>query len=237
MYFIKKDTLYNIYENLNYYEIDKKLGLVRKTFVVSWFKDENIRSYKKVVFDPSRTCGNDVYNLFTGFHVETLQPVPDEDVDDLIEPILRHYREVLYGEHWEYHVDLDKNIIQNPTEKSGVIEVLKGPQGIGKTIVTEELLRKHVIGIKFASQCGGISPLFDRFATETAHKVLCLCDEINIKECVGTIGEKMKNLSTATTIQVETKGVNKITVENCINIRATSNNDNPFFIPPDDRRQ
>jgi len=236
VYFIKKETLYNTYENLPFWSRDKKEGLMKKPFVATWFKDENIRSYKKVAFDPSRTCGNDVYNLFTGFRAETLPPVPDEDVDEIIEPIIRHYKEVLYGEHWEYHVDLDRNIIQNPTEKAGVIEVLKGLQGIGKTIVTDELLRKRVIGKEFASQCGGISPLFDRFATETAKKLLCLCDEVNIKECIGTVGEKMKNLCTASTIQVETKGVNKITLDNHINLRLTSNNENPISIPHDDRR-
>ena len=235
-YFIKKDTLLNTYENLFFYKKCEKKGVVKVPFVSTWLKDENNRSVKKIVFDPSKKCGNDVYNLFTGFRAEKLQPVPDEDVDYLIEPIIKHYKEVLYGEHWEYHVDLDRNIIQNPTEKCGIIEVLRGNQGIGKTIHTEELLRKRVIGTEFASQCGGITPLFDRFATETAKKLLCLCDEVNIKECVGTIGEKMKNLATASTIQVETKGVNKITLSNYIRLRLTSNNENPINIPHDDRR-
>ena len=47
---------------------------------------------------------------------------------------------------------------------------------------------------------GEISPLFDRFATETAKKL-----------------------------------VNKITVDHHINLRLTSNNDNPISIPHDDR--
>ena len=236
IYYIKRETLLNTYENLFCYTHNHKNEVVKTPFVSQWLKDENNKKVKKIVFDPSKKCEDEVYNLFTGFRAETLEPVPDDEVDKLIEPILFHFREVLFGEHWEYYVDLDRNIIQNPDTKSGVIVVIKGQQGTGKSITIDELLRKRVIGKKFASQCAGITPLFDRFATETSHKLLALCDEINIKECVGSVGEKMKNLATASTIQVETKGVNKITLDNHINLRLTSNHENPITIPHDDRR-
>jgi len=51
VYFIKKETLYNTYENLPFWSCNKKEGLMKKPFVTTWFKDENIRSYKKVAFD------------------------------------------------------------------------------------------------------------------------------------------------------------------------------------------
>jgi hypothetical protein len=234
---LKQETLKNIYAN--YYCYIKKGENVQKTqFVSLWLFDENMKTYDKIVFDPSRKCPDTDYNLFTGFRAEKLEPIPDDEVDILIKPILRHYQEVLYGKDWEYCVDLDKQIIQKPEDKSGIIVLLKGPQGIGKTIIIEEVLRARIIGDEWTSQCGGISPLFERFETNTPKKLLCLCDEVSISEIMNnkTLNEKIKNLTTGRTIDWEIKGVTKINLINYINIRFTSNNETPVYIPPDDRR-
>ena len=237
LYMLKQDVLCKIFAN--YYCYIQKDNKVQKTqFITLWLHDENMRTYDDIVFDPSRTCSDTHYNLFTGFRAERLPPIPDDEVDILIQPILRHYEEVLYGKDWEYGVDLDKQIIQNPENKSGIIVVLKGPQGIGKTIIIEEVLRARIIGEEWASQCGGIAPLFERFETNTPKKLLCLCDEVSISEMMNnkTLNEKVKNLATGRTIDWEIKGITKINLINFINLRFTSNNETPVCIPPDDRR-
>ena len=236
-YFIKKETLNIIYSNL-FCHVKTEEKIEKKWFITNWLIDEEIKCVRKITFDPSRKCGNDVYNSFKGFRAESLDPVNDDEVDELIAPILRHYQEVLYGEHWEYAVELDRQIIKNPTEKSGIIVVLKGPQGIGKDITMDILLRHGIIGTEYASQCGGVTPLFERFETLTPNKLLCICDEVSVAEVYKdkTLNEKIKNLVTKETNDLEIKNVTKITIPNYINIRCTTNNENAGNIPPDDRR-
>lgn len=237
-YFIKKETLNVIYSNLFCY-IKKPSGEVeQKWFINSWLADVNHKCLRKVTFDPSRKCEKDVYNKFKGFRAESLPPIDDDRVDELVEPILKHYKEVLYGDDWEYVVELDRQIIQDPTNKSGVILVIKGEQGIGKDIVNDEFLRQRIIGSEYASQCGGISPLFERFETYTPNKLLAICDEVSVSEVYKDriLNEKIKNLTTRSTTDWEIKGVTKLTIPNYINLRWTSNNENAVNIPTDDRR-
>lgn len=238
-YFIKKETLNITYSNLFCFTKDNETEKIeKKWFISNWLIDETMKSVRKITFDPSRNCGDDVYNKFKGFRAESLPPIPDDQVDVLIEPILRHYKEVLYGEHWEYVVELDRQIIKNPCEKSGIILVLKGEQGIGKDITMDLFLRQKIIGPEYASQCGGIAPLFQRFETKTPNKLLAICDEVSVAEVYKdkTLGEKVKNLVTGITIDWEIKNVTQISIPNHINLRWTSNNDNAVNIPPDDRR-
>jgi len=236
---LSRDKLAIIYSNLWCYIKNPKTGEIEKDlFFKNWLLDENMRTVRGITFDPSRSCPNDLYNKFTGFRAETLPPVDDEDVDDLIRPILNHYKDVLYGDDWEYGVELDRQLVKNPAEKTGVILVIKGPQGAVKSAPTDILMREKIIGTEYASQCGGITPLFQRFETLTPNKILCLCDEVSILEVFKdkTMNEKLKNLATSLTTDWENKGINAITIPNHINIRITSNNDNPISIPPDDRR-
>lgn len=236
-YFIKKDTLYTVYSNLFCY-IKTDDCIEKKSFIPLWLTDENMQSVRKVTFDPSRKCGNDIYNKFKGFRAESLPPIDDDIVDELIAPILKHYKDVLYGDDWEYVVELDRQIIQNPTEKSGIILVIKGEQGIGKDIVNDAFLRQRIIGCKYASQCGGISPLFERFETMTPNNLLAICDEVSVAEVYKdrVLNEKIKNLTTRDTTDWEIKGITKMTIPNYINLRWTSNNENPINVPTDDRR-
>tara|TARA_R110000772_G_scaffold238735_3_gene350736 strand:+ start:844 stop:3189 length:2346 start_codon:yes stop_codon:yes gene_type:complete len=237
-YFIKKEVLGIVYSNLHCYVKNEEDNVEKKLFISKWYSDENMNCVRKITFDPSRICGDDVYNKFKGFKAESLPSVPDDEVDELIVPILKHYKEVLYGEHWEYVIELDRQLIKNPTEKSGVILVLKGEQGIGKDITMDLFLRQKIIGIEYASQCGGISPLFERFETLTPNKLLCICDEVSIAEIYKdkTINEKVKNLTTRETMDWEIKNVTKITIPSYFNLRWTSNNEHSVCIPPDDRR-
>lgn len=237
-YYIKKESLKITYSNLYYYFKGKNDSFGKDLFIDKWLRDEDMKQVRKITFDPSKKCGDDVYNKFKGFRAEFLPPVPDKDVDDLIEPILKHYREVLYGEHWEYVVELDRQIIKNPTEKSGIIVVLKGEQGIGKDCIMDLFLRCKIIGTEYASQCGGITPLFERFETYTPNKLLTICDEVNVQEFMKdkVLNEKVKNLTARETTDWEVKGVTKISIPNYTNLRWSSNNEYPVNISADDRR-
>lgn len=236
-YFINKKQLGIVYSNLHCY-VKNEGKIEKKLFINNWHIDENMKTVRKITFDPSRTCGNDVYNKFQGFRAESLPPIDDEEVDQLIEPILKHYKEVLYGDSWEYVVELDRQIITDPTNKSGIILVTKGEQGIGKGIVNDDFLRQRIIGSEYASQCGGISPLFERFETYTPNKLLALSDEVSVTEVYKDkiLNEKIKNLTTRSTTDWEIKNVTKLTIPNYINLRWTSNNEHAVNIPTDDRR-
>jgi len=69
-------------------------------------------------------CPESVYNLYKGFHAETLPEVPAEEVAELVAPILRHLDLLTSGDS-HYFQAWQANIIQTPSEKSETAVVLR----------------------------------------------------------------------------------------------------------------
>lgn len=127
-------------------------GLIQKDFMKLWFKDENKKTYKKIVMDP---LSNDpkYFNLWRGYLCDQLK---DEGLDpvDASAPVIEHIFQVITSENQGYAdwvLDWMANIVQRPWKKTNVAIVLFGKQGCGKNIIFD-WFREKVLGLEHTFQ-------------------------------------------------------------------------------------
>ena len=208
---------------------------VAKGFIHKWLQDPSKREVSEIVVDP-RCTRRGVYNLWEGYLAEALPHVPDGEVEGLVEPIIRHIREVMANDnkdHTNYVIDWIANIIQKPWEKTNVAIMLYGKEGCGKGIIID-WLRNSVLGSHCTYQTSDPdNDIFGRFAAGLINKVLVQIDEV---KALHAHADKLKNIITCDTIRSEKKGADSITVNNFANLIFTSNNDNALAVATDARR-
>jgi hypothetical protein len=124
----------------------------RKPFLPRWLLDESRRQFTYVVNEPTRDPYPDnVYNLWSPPCASRLPLIADADIiPTLIEPILRHVREVLAdGDEAlaEFVLDFMCNTIQRPYQPAGVGLLVGGCEGCGKGVLFE-FLRSRVLGYR-----------------------------------------------------------------------------------------
>ena len=136
-----KQDFFDLYANDRYPVGDDQVSVAKV-----WFASEGRRTYKKGIgFDPSHIGtrpGAEVLNLFWGFAYEPLPADPSIDpyagegwsilrahmLDNMASGDLKGFKYVL---HWY------ADIRQNPADKKGTALVFRGPQGAGKSIISE----------------------------------------------------------------------------------------------------
>ena len=107
-----------------------------------------------------------------------LPPVQEDAVDGLMEPIVRHVREVLArgdASDAEFILDFVCRIIQRPLTPVRVALVLHGPSGCGKGILFE-FLRARVLGVY--NTIGTASPTHD-ILSGRQHPVSCVLAQVD----------------------------------------------------------
>ena len=221
------------------YEYDKKSKThknIKTEFINKWLKDENIKTYDKLIFTPQHLTEkyNEYYNLFNGFKAELLPIYKDYEA---IKPILNHIKEVLCNNNDDYYnwlIQYYANIIQKPLNKTETIIIYKGNQGCGKNIIID-FIAKKIIGDDYSILTANPERhILGTFNSCLLNKVFAVCNEVGheMRSCM----DKLKDLSTAPDITIEKKGKEPIKNPNYININMTTNNNNPLDIANDDRR-
>lgn len=198
----------NPYGKRDYYSLAKFRDEVcvdeNKEFVKQWLGDKNARVYEMEVFSPppSETT-DDMYNTYTGLRAETLEPVSDEDVDELVKRILYHMR-VLTGlkdelhDHYEWLLKLLAWRVINPGILPKVAIGFRSEQGTGKDSFFM-FLGEKILGQQYTSQQAEVGDAFsDAFTTSRKDKLLMI-----FSECVrsNTMKQeaKLKDLVTSET--------------------------------------
>jgi hypothetical protein len=227
--------LQHYYCDWKYWGLNKEEEMVQLPFISKWLRDTNKRTVERIAVDPSNTIQN-VYNMWKGFDAERLPPVADERVQELIEPIKKHFNDVItHGnkEHSEFCHHYLANILQRPWLKTQVAIFLYGPQGCGKGIVFE-FFRHKILGNHCSSQTSRPeNDLFGRFANGAVNRVMIQVDEV---KSLHDHTDQLKDLITNPTLNYEKKGKDTIVVSNLTNLILTSNNANALTVSPDDRR-
>jgi hypothetical protein len=182
-------------------------------------------------------CGPDEYNIWKGFEAEKLPSVPDDQIQALIEPIVRHIHEVIAVDNQEqtdFIIDYFANIVIRPTVKTHVALSLVGQEGCGKDILLD-WIRLKILGKSITHQTDKLNnDLFDKFAECFINKVLIQADEV---QNVYEFTDRLKHFITGDTQYCEKKNIQEREItENLCNLVLTSNNKNTIKIPPDDRR-
>ena len=225
--------------NLKYSKYNKNNdSWEKKDFVPAWIKDEQMLTYDRCAYDPTNKIKN-IKNLFTGWEVDKIPPIHDDEVDDKINLIKYHIDNVICDDNGgcpEFLYWWLANIVQQPDKKTCVFIIIKGTAGAGKSIILE-WFGEYILGSKNASKPSSMSSLFQQFSQESTNKVFALIDEINYADIIKDGGaDRLKNLITSSTISSELKGQQKIQIPNLLNNSATTNNDVACPVPKDDRR-
>jgi hypothetical protein len=233
--YVAPETVRQMFINVYYFEVNKKGAWEKLPFISRWIADENIKTYTRIVFDPDCTR-SDVYNLWRPYVAESIPPVPDGSVDELIKPIVKHIDDVIAlhrPEHTQWILDWWANIIQRPKKKTQVSILLYGEEGCGKGILFE-YFREKIVGKHLSFQTANPeNALLSRFANGFHNRLIIQVDEV---KRLHDSSERLKDFITNSTIDYEKKNVDRITVDNLTNLVFTTNNPHSVKVSMKDRR-
>ena len=218
-----------------YCMIMTKDGLKSASFPQQWLADPHIRTYHHYEFDPSMTCGDDVYNEFKGFNADLLggdASLGQEGLQhwlDLCSLIVNHDPKAL-----DYLHKTNAWRFQKPKQKLGVAIVFVSKQGSGKGTYGE-YLALGLIGKEYSVETSSIRDVItDGFNAAGAQKLLVLFDESSVDE---SDNDKLKNIITSCVQTVRKKYVDTETnVESYTNFIFMSNTKAPVMITEGERR-
>lgn len=181
-----------------------------------WLKHEERRSYKDIVFEPTRTT-NDAYNLWKGFSVE---PDPSGDWTLLEEHIRQN---IASGDEslFRWLIGWFAHIVQEPNKKIGTSLAIRGKQGTGKTVIGKimgQLYRPHYVLVEDSRY------VLSNFNSHMASTLLLHADEAFFAGDPRNVG-KLRGMVTSDTHRIELKGKESVEVSNHIRLLVTSNSD------------
>ena len=169
-------------------------------FLKQWLTDPFMKTYDRVdCFAPSR-AGNlvppRVFNTWPGFRAEKLPPIPDNEVEQLVAPILNHLRSVICNSDdlQHFHLACMAQHVQDPATKSGVGLILMGEQGVGKDIISSWYVH-DILGPDIAVASANMKHVFGDHSLLLQNKILCLIDEAD----PATVSKYLPSLKSAMT--------------------------------------
>lgn len=209
-----------------------------KLLTKAWMDSPQRRQYEGLQFRPGAKEDNGYYNLFRGFAVEPAAPgeVFTREQEEAVDAWFEHAEQnICHGDphQYEYLMGYFADIFQNPGEKGQTAVVFKGRKGVGKTAwlnCVGSLLGEH-----YMTTSSG------RYLTSNfnAHFERCILVGFDEAFWSGDHGanSQLKTLITERQIQIERKGVDSFTIDNCIRVVIMGNED--WLVPAggeDERR-
>ena len=162
--------------------------------------------------------------------------VDQEDVLELVQPILDHLRDVITGpDHLGFLIAWLAQQVQDPAHPTHVAIILQGEHGVGKNLVFD-FWQREVLGAGTAINTS--NPGKDIFGTHSVlllNGVFLLLDEISGEE-MRPLMPRIKDLITAATVNLNPKNQTPYAARNLSNILCTTNQNNPVNIEPRERR-
>jgi len=182
-----------------------------------WLDSESRRQYHGLEFAPSGQIRDGYYNLWKGFAIE---PDPNASCQRFLDHV---FENVCQGNeaHFAWVMGWFAQMIQQPQTKLGTALVFRGPQGVGKSIVGDEigkLLGRHYRPV--ASE---------RFVTGRFNSHLSDCLLLQLEEATWggdhAAAGMLKDIITGTHQLIEYKGKEPIRVRSYVRVHVTSNNE------------
>lgn len=197
-----------------------------------------LKSYTSRCFSPIPQPAN-MLNTWTGFKAEELK-IDQETLAKDLEPLLYHIKEVICsGDQILYDYFLGcwfKTWFNDPSQKLGVIPVLIGTEGSGKSTLPIFLM-DWVVGNYQCGKATAIGQLTDNYNGIMLDKMFIFLDEIeNIFELKNKDFEAMKSLITDKMLCINIKFQEKFMIENYTNFMITTNNEYCLKMSKTDRR-
>lgn len=176
-------------------------------FIGHWVEDENIRKYKRMdTFPCMKDCPEDVYNLWTPFRISKIpMPKETEEIKTGV-AFLRNHLSIMCNHEASTLAEFEKwvaHIIQFPQHKS-YMPIFQSDEGAGKGSFCE-LMRALLGSSKVILTSSPDEYVWGRFNNLMETAFLVFMDEIN-RFMTGSGLDKIKNVVTEPTIQIQHKG-------------------------------
>jgi hypothetical protein len=173
-------------------------------------------------------------NTFEGWSYRLL----DNPNYDIIRLYLEHIRLYWCGGDqtiYDYVVRWLAHLVQYPGTKAGTALVVIGPEGSGKNIVTDQLVR---LTDPYSKTIDDITEITGKFNPVLENMVLVVGNELKSdgRSSKTVDKERLKSAITETTVRIERKFKDKVDAENVANFIFLSNNFSPFKQEIGDRR-
>jgi len=234
-----KSEMFMLYENLSYKTIEKKTKkdgtevseTKYKSFLGDWLKDQYIRTYKELVFEPCNKISNDQYNLWNGWRASRLEKRNVNFKDSLMN---KHFKYIFGEEMYEYAMDYFAYIVQTG-KKTDVCLLLQSDPGTGKDTVYNYIGQK-VLGQEYYLNEDHVDMLIGgNFNEDISHKVLIVLNESN-RAKTSEIIEAVKNSITRDFNSIRIKKEKTRFEKNNINWSTLTNSHDSMKIENNDRR-
>ena len=196
-------------------------------FFDKWIKDEFIKTYEEIVFDPEN---NDIkcFNTFKGFEMDDNTDAKCiEEFDSLIKHIFKTDENINFMYSWLNH------IITKPHIKTGVAVILYSDvHGVGKNTIVELIMR--LIGSKYCSKLNRIEDITSNFNSHLTQKLFIYGDEIRSR--ASDLASELKNIITQSEVLSTKKFMDSIKMKDLANYLFTTNEEIAFKIEQHNRR-
>ena len=206
---------------------------VKSEFFRAWLSDPDRRDYQRLDWIPNHNYDNEkVYNSFCGLEVDS---EPTEFKQESVDTFLNHLNHLVnYDEEsYNYLIKYWAHFFQKTDELPKVCLLFKSKQGSGKDTMIDII--EKIVGKDYVFRTADIKKVFGDF-NDNIHKKLIL----QLNEMEGSDGfankEKIKDLITADSFNVNPKHLKAFDTSNFIRPIIFSNNLRPIDIPADDRR-
>jgi hypothetical protein len=197
-----------------------------------WLKHPRRRTYLRAEFAPGQQLGRSVYNLWTGWGVEPIKPQRGVASCD---KYLDHVFHVICSGNpvwYDYLLNWLAHMVQRPGEPGQVAVVLRGGEGIGKSLFGSYPL---IIFGRHALHLTNSEHLQGRYNLHLQSCVFLFADEAlwaGDKSFEGTL----RGMITEERLPVEPKYQNLYETNNCLHPLISSNNDFAAPMATDARR-
>lgn len=200
------------------------------------FVKSEIYKFPKVdamCFYPQRKPQEIIYRENRSY-INTYIPLDIKRVKGDASPFLNHVKKLLpNGRDAEQLLAYMAACVQHQGVKFKWWPLIQGTPGNGKTLITKVL--KYAIGNRY-SHIAKSAELTSRFNSAFYGKILVVIDDINLSEIGETAMDTLKPMITDPELEIEAKGVDKVTREICFNGIMTTNHKNGVRKTMDDRR-
>jgi hypothetical protein len=219
--------------------LDEKNKVQTVSFISRWLNDPNIRLYNRKVFNPDiESTGSDDFNVWRGFHNESVALTDDNDARERYVNMYKDFIYNLVGKNEDcmnYFIAWCANIIQNPAKRSCICLVLYSyEEGAGKNMITKTL--EKCIGKNYVNYISDVSnQLFGKHSAAEMDKLLIVLNEVKGKDTYANT-DLFKTRITDEVREVELKGKDAMQINNFCSYIINSNNLNSVNAGEKDRR-
>lgn len=182
-------------------------------------------------FDPREAAGTIMLREGQRY-INSWLPVDIRKVDGDVTPFLRHLQ-ILFPNDWRILLNYLKFMVQRKGEKSKWWPFLQGVPGNGKSFISDTM--EYCLGLKY-TQKPTPKNIDSQFNASLYGCLFIALEDVKVRDDYGAVWETLKPMVTGDRLEIQPKGVDKVTREVCFNGIMNSNHKIGIRKEPDDRR-